>query len=113
MKNFLLLFRADITNVRRGTPEEMQALAQRWMDWIGSIASQGKLVDRGNRLEPTGRVVKGSALVTDGPYTEIKESIGGYTLVKAESYDDAVELAKGCPVLTVGGNVEVRELSVF
>jgi hypothetical protein len=55
-------------------------------------------------------VVKPTNVVTDGPYTEIKESVGGYTVVKADSLDEAVELAKGCPILTVGGNVEVREI---
>ena len=81
------------------------------MDWIKSIASKNKLVDKGNRLENSGKVIKANDIVTNGPYTEIKESIGGYTLIKAGSYDDAIEVAKSCPILSFGGNVEVREIS--
>src|SRR5260221_7157012 len=113
MKDFLFVIRNDFNGTPSGTPEEMQALTKRWMDWIGSIAAQNKLTDRGNRLAPSGKVVRGNNLITNGPYTEIKESIGGYSLVKAESYEDAIELAKGCPVLSLGGNVEVREVSVL
>jgi len=110
MKDFLLVFRTDYSKMPQGTPEEMQAMTKRWMDWIGGIAAQNKLADRGNRLGNGGKVVKPSNVVTDGPYTEIKESIGGYSLVKAASLEEAVELAKGCPILNVGGNVEVREI---
>ncbi len=111
MKDFLLIYRMDNTQAQQRTIEEAQAMTKKWMDWIGSIAAQNKLVDRGNRLEMSGRVVKPSNVVTNGPYSEIKESLGGYSMVRAEDYDTAVELAKGCPVLTVGGNVEVREIS--
>lgn len=110
MKDFLFVYRMDYSKMPGGTPEEMQAMTKRWMDWIGGIAAQNKLGDRGNRLDMSGRVVKQGA-VTNGPYAEIKESIGGYSLIKAASYDEAVELAKGCPALPLGGNVEVREIS--
>jgi hypothetical protein len=85
-------------------------MTKRWMDWIGGIAAQNKLGDRGNRLFPSGKVVKPGNIITDGPYSEIKESIGGYSIVKADSLEEATELAKGCPALTVGGSVEVREI---
>jgi hypothetical protein len=113
MKDYLLIYRADFSFMRTRTPEEMQAMSKRWMDWLGSIAAQNKLTDRGNRLESSGKVLKGDSMVTNGPYAEIKESIGGYFIVKADSYEAAVELAKGCPILTLGGNVEVREISVM
>ena len=112
MKDYLLVYRADFSFMPNRTPEEMQALSKRWMDWLGSIAAQNKLTDRGNRLEGTGKVIKNDNTVTNGPDAEIKESIGGYSIVKADSYEAAIELAKGCPVLKVGGNVEVREISV-
>ncbi|WP_205511479.1 YciI family protein [Longitalea arenae] len=111
MKEFLLVYRADYSFMPDRTPEEMQAMMKRWMDWIGGIAAQNKLVSRGNRLESSGKVIRSDSTVTNGPYAEIKESIGGYSVVKAESYDAAIELAKGCPVLSIGGNVEVREIS--
>jgi hypothetical protein len=111
MKDYLLIYRADFSFIGTRTPEEAQANTKRWMDWIGSIAAQNKLTDRGNRLESSGKVLKGDKMVTNGPYAEIKETIGGYSIVKADSYEAAVELAKGCPVLQLGGNVEVREIS--
>src|SRR3984957_16653270 len=112
MKDFLLVFRDDYKNKPMpSSPDEMQAILKQWMDWIGGIAAQNKLVDRGNRLAGTGKVLKGNNVVTDGPYTEIKELIGGYTIIKAASYDEAVGLSKGCPILKVGGNVEVREIA--
>ena len=111
MKDYLLLYRTDYNAVAERTPEEAQAVTKRWMDWIGGIAAQNKLTDRGNRLENTGKVLKSDNVVTNGPYAEIKESIGGYSIIKADSYEAAVEIAKGCPILTLGGKVEVREIS--
>ena len=113
MKDFLLVYRADYNAMPAGTPEQMEAMTKRWMDWIAGIAKQNKLVDRGNRLTNTGHVIKPNNVVTNGPYTEIKESIGCYSIVKAGSYDEALEIAKGCPILTVGGSMEVREISLL
>jgi hypothetical protein len=115
MKDFLFVYRAArYQSAPQASPEEMQALTKRWMDWIGSIAAQNKLIDRGNRLVPgEGKVVKPDNLVTDGPYLETKEVIGGYSLVKAKSLEEASDMAKGCPVLAIGGIVEVREISAL
>ena len=110
MKDFLFIYRTDLNKLAQRTEEEMQATMKQWMDWLGSIAAQNKLVSNGNRLGNTGKVVKSANVVTNGPYSDIKEAIGGYSIVKTDSYDDAVELAKGCPVLAYGGNVEVREV---
>jgi hypothetical protein len=111
MKDYLLVFRTDYSKMPKASPEEMQAMAKKWMDWFGSIAAQGKLAERGNRLVPmAGKVVRPDNVVTDGPYMEIKESLGGYATVKANSLDEAAELAKNCPVFGYGGNVEVREI---
>ena len=112
MKEFLFLYRTDYTQMQQAMPEQMQASLQKWMDWLGSIAAQSKLADKGHRLENSGKVIKND-LVTNGPYVDIKESVGGYSFVKAESYDDAVEIAKGCPIHLVGGSVEVRALSLM
>lgn len=110
MKEFLFLYRTDYNQMQQATPEQMQASLQKWMNWLGSIAAQNKLIDKGNRLENSGRIVKND-VITNGPYAEIKESIGGYSVIKAKSYDEAVETAKGCPINVTGGNVEVREIS--
>jgi hypothetical protein len=116
MKDFLLLFRTDYNTMKSmpmRSPEEMQANTKRWMDWIGGIAAQNKLTDRGNRLIPSGKVLKSDNVIADGPYSEIKESLVGYTIVKADSIEEAAELAKGCPILKMGGNVEIREIDVL
>ena len=113
MKDFLLVYRTDYNTMPKASPEEMQASAKRWMDWIGGIAAQNKLTDRGNRLVPSGKVVKADNVIADGPYTEIKECIVGYSIVKATSIEEATGLAKGCPILAIGGNVEVREINAI
>jgi hypothetical protein len=113
MKDFLLLFRNDFSQMPQPSPEQMQALAKKWMDWFGSIAAQNKLTERGNRLVPAGKVIRPNNVVTDGPYMEIKEALGGYAVVKASSLEEAAELGKGCPVLNYGGSVEVREIMVL
>jgi len=111
MKDFLLIFRADYSQWPQFSPEEMQANMKLWMDWIGGIAAQDKLIDRGNRLDySTGKVLRPGNIITDGPYAEIKESIGGYTAIRAESLDEAAEMAQSCPMLTFGGNIEIREI---
>ena len=113
MKDFLFVFRMNQSEMPKLSPEEMQANTKRWMDWIGSIAAQNKLTDRGNRLAPSGKVLKPNDVITDGPYTEIKESIGGYSIIKADDLDQATEIAKGCPGLQFGGSVEVREINAM
>ena len=113
MKEFLLVYRADYNTYPKGSPEEMQSITQRWMNWIAGIAAQEKLVDRGNRLVNSGKILKSNGSVSDGPYTEIKESIMGYSLLKATSLEEATELANGCPILSFGGSVEVREINAM
>lgn len=111
MKEFLLVFRRDaVSNEPAQSPEQIQAMMKPWQDWMGGIAAQNKLVSTGNRLEPDGRVIKPGSVVTDGPYVEIKEAIGGYIIIKGGSLDEAAEISKGCPILNIGGNVEVRTI---
>ena len=109
MKEFLLIFRRDlVTTTAQQSPAEMQDMLKPWQDWMGSLAARQALANPGNRLSNDGRVVKSGNLVTNGPYVEIKEGIGGYIIVRAASIDEATVLAKGCPIMLIGGNVEVR-----
>ena len=109
MKEFLLVFRRDfVSKESQPSPEQLQNMMKPWQDWMGSLAAQNKLVSPGNRLASEGRVVKPDHIITDGPYVEIKEAIGGYIIVRANSIDEAAELSKDCPILKIGGNVEVR-----
>lgn len=111
MKEFMLIFRSE-EQVERPTPEQMQAQVKVWQDWIGGIAAQGKFVAT-NALGMQGKVVRANNVVTDGPYMEVKEMVGGYIIVKAENLEDAIRLSEGCPTLSYGGSVEVRDVMVF
>jgi hypothetical protein len=111
MSQFLYLYR--MTDSARqdnmGTPERAQQSMQRWMAWMNDLDKKGHLKDRGQPLERTGKVVRGQQkTVTDGPFTEAKDLVGGFTLVEARDIDQAVELSRGCPILEGGGSVEVR-----
>jgi hypothetical protein len=110
MTEFLLIFRTDYQTMPQGSPEEMQAMAKQWQDWIGGVAAQNKLVETGKRMSFDGKVVRANNVVTDGPYTEIKETVGGYMFIRVESVEEAVDIAKGCPILAVDGNVEIRAI---
>jgi hypothetical protein len=82
------------------------------MDWIGSIAAQNKFVSGTGLPFDDAKVVHHNSVVTNGPFGDIKETIGGYIIVKADSVDEAVGFAKGCPVLQGDGNsVEVRKIA--
>ena len=107
MKDFLFLFRGGNAGT---SPEERQRSLQRWGAWIEGLAKAGKFKG-GFPLESGGKVVSGAKkLVTDGPYPESKEVVGGYLIVTATDLTDAVEISKGCPIFADGGLVEVRPI---
>ena len=111
MAKFLFLYWGDDSRSMR-TPEELQASMEKWGAWIGAAMQQGWMLDPGDGLKPEGRVVKPS-VVTDGPFVEAKEMVGGYSIVEAASIDAAAALAKGCPGLQTGITVEVRPLAGY
>ena len=107
----MLIFRhEDASNLV--SPEQMQIWMKQTMNWIAGISAQNKF-SGGNGLPfDECKVVKPHNVVINGPFGEIKETIGGYIIVKAETVDEAVEFAKGCPVLQGEGNsVEVRKIA--
>lgn len=108
MNEFLIAIHRDVKSRDvQPSPEQLQAVIKPFQDWLGSIAAQNKLVMQPKRWELNGRVVKQGS-VTEGPFVEIKEALGGVILIRAEDYDEAVEIAKGCPILEWGATVEVR-----
>lgn len=112
MQEFMMLFRSEINMEFQPTAEQVQAEVKRWNDWIGGIAAQGKFI-KSDALGYTGRTITKDAVVTDGPYAEAKEIVGGYILIKAADLDEAAQLAQGCPILEDGGKVEIRDVMVF
>ncbi len=108
----MMLFRTEKNDNPAPSPEQMQEMVKTWQDWIGGIAAQGKFVAT-NALGGQGKTIQKGKPVTDGPYAEVKEIVGGYIIVKADNFDDAVELSRGCPTLAIGGSVEIRDVMVF
>jgi hypothetical protein len=111
MAKFLFVYRGNPEAHAKLTPDEMQKVMQKWTDWIGEGFAKGWLVDAGDALTEEGKVVHGNKVVTDGPFVESKEIVGGFSIVSADTIAAAAELAKGCPALLDGGKVEVRALA--
>jgi hypothetical protein len=106
VSEFLYLYRGGETG---RSPEKMQEMMQAWMGWLKDLGAKGHIKDQGQPLERAGKVVKGrQKTVTDGPFAETKDVVGGYTLIEARDLEQAVELSKGCPIFEVDGGVEVR-----
>lgn len=110
MAKFLFVYRSTKEAAGRIPPEQMQQVMQKWGAWIGEAMQKGWMVDPGDGLTDEGCVVK-PKVVSDGPFVESKEIVGGYSVVEAETVEAAGEFAKGCPALLYGGSVEVRRLA--
>ncbi|HEU4554984.1 MAG TPA: YciI family protein [Chitinophaga sp.] len=111
MEEFIILMRLDIiTKEAQPSPEQLQVYMQQYHDWVGGIAAQDKFAG-GTGLSKEGKVLHFNSVITDGPYAEIKESIAGFITIRAKDLDEAVRLAKDCPILKGKGNtVEVRQV---
>ncbi len=108
MSEFLFLYRGGESG---RSPEAMQQSMQKWMNWMKDLGAKGHIKDQGHPLERTGKLVKGQKkVVTDGPYAETKDIVGGYTLIEAKDLAQATELSLGCPIFEFGGLVEVRPI---
>lgn len=111
MDEFLILMRLDIlTKEAQPSPEQMQVYMKMYHDWVAGITAQNKFLG-GTGLSTEGKVLKANNVITDGPFAELKESIAGFIKIKASDFDDAVSIAKACPILNGEGNsVEVRKI---
>jgi hypothetical protein len=111
MANFLFIYRGGDAEEAKFSPEQMQQFMQKWMSWIQEGFAKGWMIDPGDALLKDTKVVNAKKIVSDGPFAESKEMVGGYTVVKADSLAAAAELAKGCPIFQTGGQVEVRPMA--
>jgi hypothetical protein len=110
MKEYILLFRHENVN-GKVSPEQIQQWMKQQMDWVNSIVEQNKFVSGTGLLFEDAKIVNHKKFITNGPFGDIKETLGGYIIVKAESADEAAEFAKGAPILQGEGNtVEVRQI---
>ncbi|MFD2567132.1 YciI family protein [Pseudotenacibaculum haliotis] len=111
MSNFLYLFRGGEEKYQSLSQEEKEAHMLIWQKWMGGLAEEGRLVD-GLPLAQEGKVVVNRGeVITDGPFAEGAEMVGGYLIVSAKDLDEATEISKGCPIFDYDGStVEVREI---
>ena len=110
MADFLYLYRGSERVNAALSPQQMQEYLQRFQGWIASLTKASKISSCGP-LAAGARTINGpTAEVSDGPYAEAKDLIGGYTVLNASDFDEATEIARGCPFLNVGGIVEIRSV---
>lgn len=106
MNKYMLILFDNIDEYRELSPEEMQAEICLHMKWIEEL---GEHYDSGEPLLPDAKSIVGKEkIVSDGPFIEAKELVGGFYIINANSLEEATELAKACPVLLQGGKIEVR-----
>lgn len=111
----MMIFRND-KDGPKPSPEQMQEMVKQWEDWQTKLESTGNFTDSilaSNALGMEGRTINAAGTMSDGPYAEVKEHVGGYTVVQARDLAHATELAKDCPNLKIGGTVEIRDIMVF
>jgi len=112
MDEYIVLMRLDlITKEKQPTPDQLKVYMEHYQEWVNGIIAQDKFVG-GTGLDAKGKVIKPGGVITDGPFAEIKESLAGFVIIRAGSLDEAVEMAKGNPILNGEGNsVEVRRIN--
>lgn len=108
MEEFIYLFRGGEAPPSERSPEAMQKQMLKWNAWMEKLTREGKM-KAGQPLAPNGKMVSGKAAkVTDGPFAEGKEVIGGYILLRVQNMAEAIETSKSCPILEYDGEVEIR-----
>ncbi len=112
MSQYMLLLYDDPAHWMNVGPEEMQKIIQKYVAWRQKLTDQKLLVGSHKLMDEPGKVLRGKSQVriTDGPYSETKEVLGGYFLIEAPDYAAACEQARSCPSLEYGGTIEVREV---
>ena len=110
MSEFVYLYRRQ--SMPGGSPQQMQERLQRWRAWFGVLEKNGHIVNHGQPLAMTGGGVvrDDQGAMNDGPYAETKDIVIGYTLIQAESLEQAVKLTAGWPGFGDGGLIEVRPI---
>ena len=111
MTKYLFIYRNPPATGNQPSPEEMQAMLVQWAQWKEKFSSA--VVDMGDGLHPTGKVLQGGEL-SDGPFVEAKEIIGGFSIVQGETFEQVLEVAKACPISFMpGARIEIRQMMGF
>ena len=108
MQKYMFLFRGGDAARAAASPEDMQQHLKKWGAWFKGLGDKDQFLG-GEPLDFTGKVLSGrKKTLSDGPFAEAKDLVGGYAVIKAASLDDAVEIARGCPIFEHDGILEVR-----
>ncbi len=113
MNEFVLIYRGHGTDGGAMSPDAMQAHMQLWQAWFAKLGEEGHLKDWGAPLQGAGKQVTKGGVITDGPFAEGKEVVGGFSIIKAKDIDEAAKIAKSCPCFETGGQVEVRPVQAM
>lgn len=105
----MLIFRFQPDPNFQMTPEQEAESGKQWGDWIGKVANQGKFVSTA-QLGFTGAVLNADHSISDHMYIANSTTLGGNMVVKTDTLVEALEISKGCPILKMGGSIEVREI---
>jgi len=107
---YMLLLRGGVSNADL-SPEQMQQQIQKYMSWIERLRAKNQFI-AGEPLADDGRVLSGNngRSMTDGPFAEAKEAVGGYFIIRARDFNEAIEASRGCPIFENDGSVEVRPI---
>jgi hypothetical protein len=115
MPDFILLLHSPAGPRPAFSPDQISAVTQDYMGWRNRMHAEGHLKGGEKLTFDAGRVMRANAgrvTVTDGPYAESKELLGGFFLITARDYDDACRTAESCPHFKSGGSIEVRQIDV-
>jgi len=108
MSEYLVAIHRDLTSkTPKPSAEQMQAAMKPYQEWVAGIGAKNQLVGTPKRWDIDGRTISKDK-VANGPFEQNNFSIGGLFLIKADSYEEAVEIASGCPIIEYGAVVEVR-----
>lgn len=113
MPRFLLILRGDPAAWQHYGPDDLQRLIGAFESWAGRLMAEGRFLDGRKLADGEGRVVRRDGervIVTDGPFGETKELVGGVHVIEADDYDHAVRLCRDHPELGIAGSVEIRRL---
>jgi hypothetical protein len=111
MSEFAFLYHDSGAAATAASPEQRQQTLEKWVAWFKDLGAEGHVKEMGHPLVRSGKLVSGKQkTVNDGPFAETKDVIGGFSVIEATDIAQAAELAKGCPILEVGGAVEVRPI---
>ena len=115
MSKFILFIRDEGADFSKYTAKEFEQLFARFGQWSQELSQKGKLVSGDKLKDDGGKTLKSvnGRLVTGGSYTSNASTVGGYYVIQAENYDEALSLVKSCPAIEYGGSIEVREIEIF